>query len=174
MLSSVVHISRPILLDVGLPEVVRSVSVEILLLHVIGTSSSMPISEEELEFHKKEARHCFNQAWDYLDKVDRSPQDDVDMLHLTHASRYHWGLVGGAREAAIGEWQISRIYAAIGQPSLSLRFAVQALGICELNDLTDLLHVAFEGMARASMAMGDQATARSFLLKARANLETFP
>jgi len=145
---------------------------EILLIHLMGTSLSMPMSEEELEFHKKEARHCFNHAWDYLDKGDRSPQDDVEMLHLAHASRYHWGLVGGVREAAIGEWQISRIYAAIGQPSLSLRFAAQALGICELNDLTDLLHVAFEGMARASIAMGDQETARTFLLKARANLET--
>jgi hypothetical protein len=40
------------------------------------------------------ARQCFNEAWNYLDKKDRDANDEQQMLHLVHASRYHWSFVG--------------------------------------------------------------------------------
>jgi tetratricopeptide (TPR) repeat protein len=129
----------------------------------------MATTKKEREFHRKVAVHCFNQAWDYLDKR-RSPGDDRLILHLAHASRYHWGIVGTPRNEAIGDWQLSRVYAALGEPKLSLKFAKASLETCEANGLTDIIHTAYEGMARAYAVAGDYGNARECLKKARQHL----
>ncbi len=132
--------------------------------------NAMAISETEREFHRKTARDCFNHAWDYLDKKERSPLDEEQMLHLVHASRFHWGLVGTPRNRAVGDWQISRIYAALNQPSLSLRFARSSLESCQKNNLEEVLATAFEAIARAYAVAGDHSSARSYIEKAREQL----
>ena len=73
----------------------------------------------------------------------------MQMLILAHASRYHWGLVGNPRSLAVGEWQISRVYADLKQAEPSLLFAKSSLESVMRNNLSDLLPSAFEGMARA-------------------------
>lgn len=79
------------------------------------------MSQTERDFHRKLATQCFNETWDYLDKTVRDANDDQRMLHLTHTSRFHWSFVGNARRLVIGDWQISRVYAALKQPELALR-----------------------------------------------------
>ena len=66
------------------------------------------MSKIKLEFHKKIAKQCFNEAWDYLDKKSRDANDEQKMLHLAHASLYHWGSVESALNFAVGDWQLSR------------------------------------------------------------------
>ncbi len=128
------------------------------------------LSDTEREFHRKTARDCFNHAWDYLDKKDRSAGDEKEMLHLAHASRFHWGLVGSPRNQAVGDWQISRVYAALNQPSLSLQFARSSIETCEKNDLQEVLATAFEAIARAYAVAGEYASAKSYIEKAREQL----
>ena len=36
----------------------------------------------------------FNYTWTLLENPDRTPEQDDEMLHAAHASRYHWGEVG--------------------------------------------------------------------------------
>lgn len=36
-------------------------------------------------------------------------------MHMARASRFHWDAVGTGRERAIGEWQVSRVYASLGR-----------------------------------------------------------
>jgi hypothetical protein len=50
----------------------------------------------------------FNRTWELIGKEDRTPADDDRMLHMAHASRYHWGEVGSAANLVRGEWQCSR------------------------------------------------------------------
>lgn len=47
-----------------------------------------------LEWHKQQAVTNFNAAWDLIEKADRSWEDDLQMIHMAHASRYHWGEIG--------------------------------------------------------------------------------
>jgi tetratricopeptide (TPR) repeat protein len=129
------------------------------------------VSEPEIEFHRKAARECFNKAWDYLDRKERDASDERQMLHLAHASRYHWGFVGDATSLAVGDWQISRAYASLRQPQLALRFAQSALEICQNNDLAEILHTAYEGIARAYAVASDHESAREYLKKAREQLD---
>jgi len=123
------------------------------------------------EFHRKTAVACFNKAWDFLDKKERSREEDLEMLHEAHTSRYHWGHIGNAHNFAVGDWQISRIYAALKQPGLALLFAKASLELCEKNGLKDLLLSAYEGMSRAYATANDTGEARRYLEMARKQLE---
>jgi len=129
------------------------------------------MSQNELEFHRKTARKCFNEAWDYLDKKNRTADDEQQMLHLAHASRYHWGLVGTARNKAVGDWQLSRVYAALNEPRLALHFAKSCLEITQKNNLLENLPSAYEGMARAYAVAKEKRSAMDYIKKAREALD---
>ena len=126
--------------------------------------------QAEHDFHRKIAADCFNRTWDYLEQKNRSPDDDQIMLNLAHASRYHWSLIGKPWNFTTGDWQVSRVYAALKQPDLALSFAKKALEISEKNNLSERLVSAYEGMARAYAVAKDYPLAREFVRKARQQL----
>jgi tetratricopeptide (TPR) repeat protein len=128
------------------------------------------MSQTERDFHRKVAGECFNKAWDLLDKKDKSADEERQMLHLAHASRYHWSLAGTPRNLAVGDWQISRIYASLNQPQLALHFAKSSLEICQEDNLSEVLHSAYEAMARAYALSKDYQPAKDYLNKAREQL----
>lgn len=128
------------------------------------------MSESELEFHRGTAKKCFNQAWDYLDKKNRDAGDDQMMMHLVHTARYHWSFIGTVENFAVGDWQISRVYAALNQPQLALHFAKSALEIMQKSNLSGILHTGYEGMARAYAIGKEHRSARDYINKAREQL----
>ena len=130
------------------------------------------LSKSEREFHRKIAVRCFNETWDYLEKEQRTELDDQKMLQLTHASQYHWDLVGTPRNKAVGDWQISRVYAALKQPQLSLLFARSSLATCKREKLPEVLATAYEAVARAYAVAEESASARKYLKLARDQLKT--
>jgi hypothetical protein len=78
------------------------------------------------------------------------------MINAAHASRYHWGEVGAADNIAIGEWQISHVYAVLGRAEPALYHANRALEVCKKHDLKDVpLAYAYEALARAHAAGGN-------------------
>jgi hypothetical protein len=131
----------------------------------------MKMSAKEREFHRKVATYCFNHAWDLLDKKNRIPADDSELLNLAHASRYHWGLVGTPTNIAVGEWQLSRIYAELGHPRLALTHAKSCLATCKENKLSEIEHTANEAMARAYAVAKDYQRTRKHLREARRQLD---
>ena len=128
----------------------------------------------EREIHRKSAVESFNKTWIYLDEEKRSPADDLEMLHSAHASRYHWGLVGTPLNHAVGDWQISRVYASLGQSELALRYARLSLTICTKNGLAELMPSACEAIARAYAAAKDSEHATEYVTKARRLLDRLP
>ena len=126
--------------------------------------------QAEHDFHRKIAADCFNRTWDYLEKKNRSPDDDQIMLNLAHASRYHWGLIGKPWNLTTGDWQISRVYATLNQSELALSFAKKALEISEKNNLSERLISAYEGMARAYAVAKEHSSAKEFINRAREQL----
>jgi hypothetical protein len=104
----------------------------------------------EAQFHKKMAISFFNETWKFLDKPDRTPEEDARMIHLAHASRLHWEFVGTQENLAIGEWQVSRVHAVLGQPDSALYHAKRSLAIAERNSLGPFhLACGHEAIARA-------------------------
>jgi len=45
----------------------------------------------EGECHKWFAINLFNLVWEYLDKKNRTREEDERMLYAAYASRFHWG-----------------------------------------------------------------------------------
>ncbi|MBN2464864.1 hypothetical protein JXD38_04490 [candidate division WOR-3 bacterium] len=111
----------------------------------------------EAELHKKLAIDTFNETWNYIDKKDRTPEDDAEMLHLIHASRYHWGKVGTALEFARGDQMLSKVYATLKQPELALRFAESCLALCQRNGIADFdIAFAYASMSEAHLLAGSK------------------
>jgi DNA-binding transcriptional MerR regulator len=101
----------------------------------------------------------FNYTWTLLENPDRTREQDDEMLHAAHASRYHWGEVGEAVNLARGEWQVSRVYSVLGRAEPALFHARRCVEINEANDDREDwdLGSAYEAMARASAIAGDLA-----------------
>src|SRR5437899_11461893 len=107
-----------------------------------------------------------------MERDDRTADDDDTMLHVAHASRYHWGQVPAPATLARGEWLCSRVYAVLGRSEPSLYHAQRVLDICTRDGIGDWdLAFAYEALARASAVAGDAAGARSFTEQALAAAE---
>jgi hypothetical protein len=114
----------------------------------------------------------FNAVWALMETEDRTPAQDDRMLHMAHASRFHWDQVGTAANLARGEWQCSRVYAVLRRPEPCLHHARRVLEICEEHGIGDWdLAFAHEALARGHAIAGERAAARASLEDARAAAE---
>ena len=106
---------------------------------------------------RKLAAQFFNAAWRYIEKADRTRDEDLLMIHLAHASRLHWEFAGDASRWTIGEWQISRVYSVLKRSEPALYHAYASLRIATENNLRPfLLGFAHEAIARALAITADR------------------
>ena len=75
--------------------------------------------------HRQLGVDLYNCVWTLLEKENRTPADDDEMLNATHASAYHWSRAGaGPEHAARGQWQISRVNAVLGRGEAAVYHAL--------------------------------------------------
>ena len=104
-----------------------------------------------------------------MEKPRRTQEEDDEMIHAAHASRYHWGVASQAENLARGEWQISRVYTVLGRGEPAVAHAERCLEICRQHGLADWdLAYAYESLARAHKTAHHTAEARKFKKLARA------
>ncbi len=121
----------------------------------------------EHEFHRSFAARLFNEVWELLEKPARTRDEDDRMIHAAHASRYHWQFAGNAKNLAVGEWQIARVYSTLGRAEPALYHATRCVEIAEENGFSGFyLASAYEGMARALAVNGSPAS-RDFIARAQ-------
>jgi hypothetical protein len=102
------------------------------------------------------AKDLYARVWTLLETERRGREQDDEMLHAAHASRFHWGEVGGPEHRSRGEWQCSRVYSVLGRSEPAVHHARRCLEICEENGLGDWdLAFAYEALARAHAVAGD-------------------
>ena len=118
--------------------------------------------------HRKIGADLFNYTWSLLDQKRRTAEEDDEMVHAAHASRYHWGRAGGPLQRSIGEWQISRVYAVLGRPEAAAYHGRRALEIALRGHLGRFyVAYAYEAMARAAALRGDRRERDRCLREAR-------
>jgi len=123
------------------------------------------LRETQLKF----AKSIFNGIWDLLEKTDRTPLEDEDLLIGAFASLYHWKQVGTAVNFQRGYWMISRVYQTLGEKSQALAWALKCQAATEENlaEMEDFdLAFAQEGLARAYALNGDLKKAQEHYLLA--------
>lgn len=119
--------------------------------------------------NKKLAVDCFNGTWELIEKTERNEADTLKMIHMAHASRYHWSDIGTPTEWSRGEWQISRVYSLANLGESALYHGKHALKYCLENDIADFdLAFAYEAIARAYAVIGNDVEKQIYLAKANA------
>ncbi len=107
--------------------------------------------------HRYFAAKCFNDAWDLIEKPDRTAEDDRRMVALSQASFYHWLEREDCddRRLAMGYWQISRVQALTGNTAEAVRVGELCLSLS--GDLEPFnTGYAHEALARAYKVAGDK------------------
>ncbi len=112
----------------------------------------------------------YNRCWELLEIPDRTPEQDAELIHAAHASRYHWGEISDTPARLWrGEWMCSRVYAVLGRAEPALWHARRALALLDAGgegeEPWDRAAVC-EGLARAAFIAGDDVGGRAW--KARA------
>jgi DNA-binding transcriptional MerR regulator len=141
---------------------------------IVSTSTLTPISDLDAAAHRTLAAALFNHVWTLLEKPDRTPGETDDMIHAAHASRFHWSRAvdPAGIELARGEWQCSRVYAALGRGEPALWHARRCLARNEALGAADWdIAAAYEAMARAYAVAGDPVAAGDWKAKAIASLD---
>jgi DNA-binding transcriptional MerR regulator len=154
------------------------------VLHILGqlssedpiamTAMSAATTDLDATTRRKLATDLFNHTWTLLEMPDRTLEQDDEMIHSAHASRYHWGEVADGEPAnlARGEWQCSRVYAVLGRAEPALWHARRCLAINEAAGSVDWdIASAYEAMARAYLTAGDAAQVAAWKAKATAALD---
>lgn len=91
-----------------------------------------------------------NGTWDFIDIKNRTPKEDLEMIHMAHTSRFHWGIVGDNVNLERGEWLVSRAYAEAGVEERAIYHGQLCLDICIENEIGGFdLAFAYEGLTRA-------------------------
>jgi tetratricopeptide (TPR) repeat protein len=120
--------------------------------------------------HKFFSVHCFNLAWDLIDKPDRTSQEEVEMLMLSFVSHWHWTQREDytPEKASIAYWQIARIYTILGQYENAIRFAHLCLQTSQEEGIKPFfLAYAYEALARAETLVENRHQVENYLDKAK-------
>ncbi len=120
--------------------------------------------------HRWFAAHCFNSAWDLIDKANRTPEEDERMLRLSLASTYHWTQRADCTNTSmsIGYWQTSRIYVLLKQPENARRYGHLCLAVSQNADVEPFYRAfAFEALARTEALAGNRELAAQYVAEGR-------
>ena len=128
--------------------------------------------ELDAETERRLAAGLYNDVWRLMELPIRLPEQDDEMLHSAHASRYHWGNVGEPVNLARGEWLCSRVYAVLGRAEPALWHAHRCLEVLAGSGGGESwdLPAAYEALARASHVAGDAVETRRWMDMAHAAL----
>ena len=127
------------------------------------------------EEHRRLGVELYNGTWALIERGNRTPDEDDEMLHRAHASAYHWlQAPHSAANRARSHWLCSRVHVLAGQPEGGIHHARRCLALVqghgdEMEDWD--LAAAHEALARAHAAAGEPDEARRYLELARAETE---
>jgi hypothetical protein len=127
--------------------------------------------------HKYFSAECFNRAWDYIDKSVRNTEEDDWMLQFSLASLWHWRQRKDCTPTnlSVGYWQVSRVYALIGQTDQARHYGQLCLEVSKTEGVLPFyLGYAYEALARSEATAGEREKMKEFLSQAQQVASTLP
>jgi DNA-binding transcriptional MerR regulator len=126
---------------------------------VMGTKADALDSETQ----RRLGVDLFNKTWTLMERENRTPEEDDEMIHCAHASAYHWQQVGTPANRSRSEWQCSRVHAILGQVDQAVYHALRCHELVQASpdEMKDWdLPAAYEALARAYLLKADLEEAR--------------
>lgn len=120
--------------------------------------------------HKYFSAFCFNKAWDLIDKTDRTPEENQEMIRTSFASLWHWTQRPDCtrKNMSISYWQLSRIYAILGQAENARSYAQLCLQASQTEDIPPFyIGYAYEALARSEAVAHNREKMEHHLEEAR-------
>ncbi len=79
--------------------------------------------------HRHFSADCFNKTWEYIEKSNRTAEDDRQMLLSANAPLWHWTQREdcGVQQLSIGHWLLSRACFLLGHTAEALRHGDECL-----------------------------------------------
>ncbi len=141
----------------------RGIPKQIILSVPIPSKDVMSI--EQKTAHEHYSVSCFNDAWELLDRSERTVAETQQLIHLAHASLYHWTERDDVtvQNMAIGYWFLSRVYAHLGQAYPAMTNAELALGYSQGLEPFYLAY-AHEAIARAASLSKDRKLLKAHMI----------
>lgn len=140
-------------------------------LPAVGDGATEAPAPGDGDWHRRQGVEANNSVWDLLDRPERTPAEDEEMLRRAYAAAYHWERATGAEPAneIRASYLVSRVLAATGQGERGLLTADRCVSLCEEHGVADFdLAYALEARARALVAVGRAADAAAAADAARA------
>lgn len=119
--------------------------------------------------HHYFAAECFNRAWDFIDKPQRSPAENDEMLHLALTSLWHWLQRPDVTPSnlSVGYWQVARVNALRGDAASARHYGLLSLQASQAAGVEPFFRgYAFEALARAEALAGSPEIAADYLRQA--------
>lgn len=80
------------------------------------------LPQDEPGWHKRFASQCNNRAWE-LSTMQRTPQQDREMLDAAHGSAWHWGKVGTELHSMRAATCLAEVHALLGHGATAFAYA---------------------------------------------------
>ena len=125
-------------------------------------------SNEEINvWRRRLASEANNRAWDLSEKPSRTSEENAEMLHAAHASRYLWTTIGTERNIALADQLLGHVHALLGLGPTATQYAAKALAHFTSQPGGPMqLAFAYAIQANAAFASGDAALHRSSYARA--------
>jgi hypothetical protein len=120
--------------------------------------------------HRYFSANCSSNARDLIEKPDRTPEEDLERLHRAIAGTWHWSQRRDctATNRSVGIWQVSRIYALLGQAEIAHHYGQLRLKASQEPGVEPFHPArAHEALARADLVAGKLDKMRRHLADAR-------
>jgi hypothetical protein len=86
-----------------------------------------PPSEEDVKlWRRKLGSEANNRGWALAEKTSRTSDEDAEMLHAAHASRYLWSKIGTERNFALADLLLGQVHALLGHARTATVYAEKA------------------------------------------------
>ena len=128
----------------------------------------------QIDIERQYAVKYNQQVWDLLGKVDRTEQEDAQMLHGAHCSYRYWLSAGNELNQQRAAWLLARVYSEVDEGRPALHFAQECQRLTrenhELMQDFDLAYAA-ESLARSNAILHNLAEAQEYYRQALALAE---
>lgn len=118
------------------------------------------------EIHREFAIRSNGRIWELLEKENRTPPENDELLYAAYASCFHWLYAGTAVNQQRGEYLIAKAYISLEMSEPALYHAHKCLALTQENpgEMQDFdIAYAYEVLARAYAMNKNTAAAQKYL-----------
>ncbi|KPJ61580.1 MAG: hypothetical protein AMJ46_00275 [Latescibacteria bacterium DG_63] len=131
-------------------------------------------NESRQFLHRHLSTDCFNKCWALMEKKNRTPENEEDMILLTHTSLWHWKQRDDCQplNLSIAYWQLGRAYCLAKNTAMAKYYGQKCVEISTEKSMPPFyVGYGYEVLAHASALEGNAREAEEYLRLANMELE---